>query len=38
MIAFNKTHNNTTKIFRYLKENPDAFTFVDEPIDIYDPP
>ena len=38
MIAFNKTLNNTYKIFRYLKDNPNAFTFVDEPIDIFEPP
>ena len=38
LTAFYKAHNNTKKIFRYLKENPDAFTFNDEPIDIYDPP
>ena len=38
MNAFNVADNNTNKIFRYLKENPTAFTFEDEPIDIYDPP
>ena len=35
--AFYKAHNNTKNIFRYLKENPDTFTFADEPIDIYEP-
>ena len=38
MNAFNKANNNTSRIFKYLKENPTAFTFDDEPIDIYDPP
>ena len=38
MIAFNTADNNTSRIFRYLKENPTAFTFDDEPIDVYDPP
>ena len=38
MFAFNVANNNTNKIFRFLKENPTAFTFDDEPIDIYEPP
>ena len=38
MVAFNLANNNIHKILRFLKENPSAFIFDDEPIDIYDPP
>ena len=38
IIAFNLTKNNTQKIFKYLDKNPTAFSFKDEPIDVYDPP
>ena len=37
-MAFNSADNNTAKIFKFLKENPTAFTFEDEPIDIFEPP
>ena len=36
MIAFHVAHKNTNKIISFLKRNPQAFTFEDEPIDIYD--
>ena len=38
IIAFQKAENDTTNIFKYLQKNISAFTFEDEPIDIYDPP
>ena len=38
MFFFHVANNNVHKIFAYLKDNPTAFTFEDEPIDIYDPP
>ena len=38
MASFHLANDNTKKIFRFLKENPTAFTFDDEPIDIYEPP
>ena len=38
MISFHLANDNTAKIFKFLKDNPTAFTFEDEPIDIYDPP
>ena len=38
MIACHIANNNTQKIFRFLKDNPTAFTFEDEPINIYEPP
>ena len=34
MYAFHVTNNNVHKIFTYLKDNPTAFTFDDEPKDI----
>ena len=37
MIAFHLSNNNVHQIFRFLKANPTAFTFDNEPIDIYDP-
>ena len=38
LIAFHKADNNITAIFKYLTKNPTAFTFTDEPIDVYEPP
>ena len=38
MIAFNLANNNVHTILKFLKKNPSAFTFEDEPIDIYDTP
>ena len=38
MITFHLANDNTQKIVKFLKDNPTAFTFDDEPIDIYDPP
>ena len=38
MISFHLANDNTSKVFKFLKDNPTAFTFDDEPIDIYDPP
>ena len=37
MLAFNISDDNTNKSFRFLKENPTAFTLEDEPIDVYKP-
>ena len=37
MIAFHSAENNTNKIITFLKDNPQAFTFEDEPIDLYEP-
>ena len=36
--AFYLANKNMTKIFKFLSDNLSAFTFMDEPIDIYDPP
>ena len=38
MVAFHVSENNTNKIVTFLKDNPLAFTFEDEPIDLYEPP
>ena len=38
MIAFHLANDNARKIVKFLKDNPTAFTFEDEPIDIYEPP
>ena len=38
MFSFNLANDNTSKVFKFLKDNPTAFTFDDKPIDIYDPP
>ena len=38
MLSFNLANDNMFKVFKFLKDNPTAFTFEDEPIDIYDPP
>ena len=38
MMSFYVANGNTNKIFKYLKDNPMAFTFNDEPIDVYEPP
>ena len=38
MIAFHLANNNTSKIFKFLQDNPTAFTFEDEPIDVYELP
>ena len=38
MIAFHTADKNTNKIIVFLKDNPQAFTIEDEPIDIYEPP
>ena len=38
MLSFNLANDNTVKVFKFLRDNPTAFTFDDEPIDIYDPP
>ena len=38
LIAFNKADNNTSAIFKYLQTNLTAFTFEDEPINLFEPP
>lgn len=37
LTTFNKADNNTAAIFKFLRNNPTAFTFEDEPINLYDP-
>ena len=36
--AFYVANKNMVNIFKYLSDNKTAFTFTDEPIDIFDPP
>ena len=38
MLSFHNLEKNTNKIITFLKDNPLAFTFEDEPIDLYEPP
>ena len=38
LMAFYTADNNTAAILKYLKNNPTAYMFEDEPIDVYEPP
>ena len=38
LLAYYHADNNVAHIFKYLQKNPSAFTFEDEPIDIFEPP